>query len=288
MASPSPYGMVAGMREFYKNPLFSDLTIICGNTEFKVHRNILFAQSPYFRKLLSGGFKVRPPSQPPHPPSQTDHNQESRTEQNVITLEGHAPCFETMIHYFYHSFYDDSARGLFTVPEHAIFVYATADKYDFPRLRDAAANKFKDACNPQDDVEAFVNAVYLIDRNTTPTDRTLWNIVLPKMKANISKLCESANFIKLATVDMPHLAVHLFRQLDPVPSTAAGPVPGPGQGGAGGRTNNGDHEYESSDDNADLSIPSPSGYSARPRDPRTGRPIQTARKRNMGPGHRLG
>jgi hypothetical protein len=40
------------------NDLFSGLTITCGEKKFPVHRNILFVQSPYFRKLLSGGFKV--------------------------------------------------------------------------------------------------------------------------------------------------------------------------------------------------------------------------------------
>lgn len=38
--------------------MFSDLLICCGGKEFKVHKNILYLQSSYFRKLLGGKFKV--------------------------------------------------------------------------------------------------------------------------------------------------------------------------------------------------------------------------------------
>jgi hypothetical protein len=39
--------------------IFSDLTITCGEKEWKVHKNLLWIQSDYFRKLLNGNFKVR-------------------------------------------------------------------------------------------------------------------------------------------------------------------------------------------------------------------------------------
>jgi hypothetical protein len=39
--------------------VFSDLTITCGDKEWKVHKNLLWIQSDYFRKLLDGDFKVR-------------------------------------------------------------------------------------------------------------------------------------------------------------------------------------------------------------------------------------
>lgn len=38
---------------------FSDLTIKCGNYNFRVHKNILCTQSPYFMSACTGGFKVR-------------------------------------------------------------------------------------------------------------------------------------------------------------------------------------------------------------------------------------
>lgn len=39
--------------------LFSDLTIVCNDRKFHVHKSILWIQSEYFRKLLGGKFKVR-------------------------------------------------------------------------------------------------------------------------------------------------------------------------------------------------------------------------------------
>lgn len=39
--------------------VFFNLTITCGEKEWKVHKNLLWIQSDYFRKLLNGDFKVR-------------------------------------------------------------------------------------------------------------------------------------------------------------------------------------------------------------------------------------
>lgn len=48
----------ANFRRYWDNPLYSDLTLVCGNESFKVHRMLLHEQSPVFRKMLSGGFVV--------------------------------------------------------------------------------------------------------------------------------------------------------------------------------------------------------------------------------------
>jgi hypothetical protein len=42
----------------YETGRYSDLTIICGDRHFKVHRHIMQAQSEVFSKMLAGKFKV--------------------------------------------------------------------------------------------------------------------------------------------------------------------------------------------------------------------------------------
>lgn len=273
---------------FYKNDLFSDLTITCGDKNFPVHRNVLFVQSPYFRKLLGGSFKVYTLDRSPLT-TVTDRPQEARSEQKVITLEANPKVFETMLHYFYHSFYDDSARGDTSVSEHAILVYAMADQYDFPRLRDAAAMKFKDFCNPQNDVEEFIDAIYAVENNTSPLDRTLWNILFPKIKSNILQLLASPNFVKLTTVDMPLLAVQLMGGLDPSAPFGTGSVP-PVTLPTRPSAHHGDAQDQEFDDDDQGSVP---GQQAG--NPSVGfrqRMSRSARKQpprgGMGPGRRLG
>jgi hypothetical protein len=54
--------------------VFSDLTITCGDKEWKVHKNLLWIQSDYFRKLLDGDFKVR----------QEHEEKEKKNKENAV------------------------------------------------------------------------------------------------------------------------------------------------------------------------------------------------------------
>ena len=64
----------------YISGIYSDLTIICGDQSFKVHKNILHLQSPYFRKMLSGKFL--------------------EAVENTITLHDDRPAYiATLLHY---------------------------------------------------------------------------------------------------------------------------------------------------------------------------------------------
>lgn len=50
-----------GAKDLLSSGLYSDITIVCGDKEFKVHKFALHTQSAYFRKLLAGKFKVLVP-----------------------------------------------------------------------------------------------------------------------------------------------------------------------------------------------------------------------------------
>lgn len=56
--SHKTYNQANQNRSLLKTSAFSDLTLTCHGREIKVHKNILYARSEYFRKMLLGPFKV--------------------------------------------------------------------------------------------------------------------------------------------------------------------------------------------------------------------------------------
>ena len=48
----------AVLRSLLHSGEFSDMTVSCGNRDFKVHRAIVCPQSPFFEAALKDGFKV--------------------------------------------------------------------------------------------------------------------------------------------------------------------------------------------------------------------------------------
>lgn len=119
-----------------------------------------------------------------------------------------------MLKYFYTSQYTSTSRGHLSEPEFAVSIYAIADKYSFDPLRKVAIRVLSETCDPAQNPADFIAAIYAIDTNTAPNDLSLWNIVIPKIKAAISVLCESPDFLKMITRDIPDLAVVLLRSLD--------------------------------------------------------------------------
>lgn len=51
--------VLAGMGSLHDDPLFADVTIKCGNVEFKAHKAVLASQSPVFKKMLESDMKER-------------------------------------------------------------------------------------------------------------------------------------------------------------------------------------------------------------------------------------
>lgn len=49
--------VLAGMRSLLKDTSFADVTIKCGNAEFKAHKAVLASQSPVFKKMLESDMK---------------------------------------------------------------------------------------------------------------------------------------------------------------------------------------------------------------------------------------
>ncbi|KAK5113317.1 hypothetical protein LTR85_010934 [Meristemomyces frigidus] len=187
--------LMLGVKELYATGIYSDLTISCGARTFKVHKSILHPQSSVFRTLLSGNFK------------------EASPEQGTITLNDDDPkVLQVLLHHLYNFTFDDRSRGAEAEAPFAVRVYAIADKYDVSPLRAMAAQKLTSVADPgPEGLENFIAAIYAIDECCNPKDATLWNIVSPKIVANIDALADDERFFALIQ-ELPALNKALLKR----------------------------------------------------------------------------
>jgi hypothetical protein len=112
----------------------------------------------------------------------------------------------------YHFELDTSSRpatsGLWTFLVH---VYALADKYDLPPLRSLVAQRLGEVCDPTTEIDEFVALLRVVDACTA--ERTLWDILLPKVRVNIKLLLKEESFQELV-MEMPSLTLPLLGMLD--------------------------------------------------------------------------
>lgn len=149
--------------------------------------------------------------------SATNEEQEATEDSGTLTVDDDTEVFAALISYCYHFTYDDSARGEHTsVQTHTVHVYALADKYDTPQLQQLAAQKFKKVCNPVTDIDDFIAALCAVESSTNPADTTLWSIITPCIKTNVTMVLQSEEF-KAVVDSMPSLKWSLMAMLDPAP-----------------------------------------------------------------------
>jgi len=67
-----------------------------------------------------------------------------------------------------------------------------ADKYDVPRLRALVVSRLDTVCDPRKDEIDFVEALRVVDGCTA--NNTIWDILLPKAKANLQTLLKNEIF----------------------------------------------------------------------------------------------
>ena len=139
-------------------------------------------------------------------------SQEAAGKQGTIEVHDDAHALQSMLFHLYNFTYTDASRGEDSVMAFAVKVYAVADKYDVAQLQSTAAQRFKNGCATTDVVD-FIKTVYLIDELTNPRDKTLWDIVLPVIKANVTTLLLPPKFQALI-FDMKHLNLKLLSLLD--------------------------------------------------------------------------
>ena len=85
--------MLAGNKSLFEDKLFADVTIKCGDAEFKAHKAILASQSPVFKKMLESDMKEQ----------RTNVIEISDVDQAVISdmlayiYTGSAPNLDTLV-----------------------------------------------------------------------------------------------------------------------------------------------------------------------------------------------
>jgi hypothetical protein len=107
---------------------FSDLTIKCGDREFKTHKVYLYRASPYFQKLLDPNSAFR------------------EANQSVIELKEDEPdAVRAMLDHVNDLPYDGSfsLNDLPTSVRFHLKVFVTAKKYLLPQLQTQAYNRFR-------------------------------------------------------------------------------------------------------------------------------------------------
>lgn len=192
--------------------VFSDLTLTCGGKRFKVHKIILYLQSEYFRKLLDGPFMVNQRSNLQlWEASRLTVHQESGA--STIDLPDDEPSvLQVLIHYLYNFTLETDYRPRTAgVSAFLVHVYAIADKYDVPPLRSLATQRLDEACKPVQDTDDFVAVLRVVDACTA--ESTIWDILLPKVKANITHLLKDEGFKELV-MELPALTLPMLGLLD--------------------------------------------------------------------------
>ncbi|TVY58983.1 BTB and MATH domain-containing protein 43 [Lachnellula cervina] len=209
MASPStpdrPPSVTASM---YSSGKYSDMTIICKGTTFKVHQCIVCLQSKPLAAAMDGNFK--------------------EGTSNVINLEDDQPeIVEKMLSYMYTSDYSDqqnsTIRTEITVvcgPGGSVYlketttastsnlvissapltnaqVFVIADKYDVQGLKELAEKKYEEAIAGSWNSASFVASLKLLYEETLESDRALKDAAAKVAGQHARELVDRGEFAAL-------------------------------------------------------------------------------------------
>ncbi|AEO55662.1 hypothetical protein MYCTH_2299733 [Thermothelomyces thermophilus ATCC 42464] len=200
--------LLQSLDKLFKEGTYSDLTITCGNDEYKVHKAIICPRSSFFAKACDGLF------------------QEGNT--GVVSLPDDDPqAVRLMMHYFYHLDYprqrevkhgflnksqstnpksdvvtnpgstsgktsNKTPKSAYSVPPHQGFevpnltiharLYALAEKYDVQGLKALALEKFKEEARIQWDSDDFIRAAEEAYTSTVDRDRGMRDAVVEAIR----------------------------------------------------------------------------------------------------------
>ncbi|PYI33038.1 POZ domain-containing protein [Aspergillus indologenus CBS 114.80] len=172
-----PGDLLASIKNYYSSSEFSDLTVHTLDQDFQVHRVVVCGQSEYFSRLFQGTWP--------------------EAKENEIHLKEDDPrAIEAMFQFMYGFEYDSSGsdQGRTSPMLLNVKVYQVADKYQVPKLKDRAREKFKaivETCWQMDDFPVAIEEAY---KRTTKEDRSLRDILVRTSQEHIGELEASEDF----------------------------------------------------------------------------------------------
>ncbi|KAL8643847.1 MAG: hypothetical protein Q9226_008081 [Calogaya cf. arnoldii] len=163
------WALLKGIKEFYDDGQYTDLTITCGKEEFKCHKIVLCAQSEFFKTMCS------------NPNTSTLDLSEGKVEQVKLMLEFlYTGTYDILTHpYCNHS---EPVRCA-----NIILLYAMAQRFKIPALRKHAHDDLKSIVNESRNTDFLLGRIPTVYEFTTETDRSLRDILVE----SIIKHCRS-------------------------------------------------------------------------------------------------
>ncbi|TRX91084.1 hypothetical protein FHL15_008066 [Xylaria flabelliformis] len=170
--------LMSSLKELYYSGEYSDLTISCGQSRYRVHKALVCPQSDFFIAACGAGFK--------------------ETREGIVDLPDDDPwAVKMMIHYFYHFEYDTQSIWEFPqnsseathaslseasqMPSSLVLhakIYALAEKYNICGLKDFALQEFKAAAIEHWATPGFLDAAREAYISTIEADRGLRDVVV--------------------------------------------------------------------------------------------------------------
>jgi len=194
---------------------YSDLTLTCGDDEYRVHRAIVCPHSAFFEAACGGDFAVNYPSAESIGPVSTkaDGNQEA-SSRTIALVDDDPETVQRMLSYMYSFDYQDERHELQPEVEDSdeqsslptedggptlwssVRVYALAEKYGIPELKEMAKKRFQVWVEKHwscDDLPAMAKEIF---ESTPPADEGLRKTVTEVVATHIHELLPQESWVK--------------------------------------------------------------------------------------------
>ncbi|OAG41882.1 hypothetical protein AYO21_03885 [Fonsecaea monophora] len=185
----------------YHSGAFSDMTIICADEKFQVHKVVVCSQSSFFNTVCSKPWG-------------------KSTQPAVDLSDDDVETVKRMIDFFYRGDYQDFESDKFT--QHAQ-VFAIATKYDIDKLAQKAAHKFWNANIKCWDAEAFLKSVPIVYLGTPEQVLGLRDVATRCIRVHFTQLGGDADIQALwreTCTSNPTFAFHLLQSFHSSPFMA--------------------------------------------------------------------